>query len=109
MNGLTIVTLVWVKVNSILAKLKSVLLVENVIESLKFAVAMYLLTYIGAIMNGLTIVTLVWVGYFSIPRIYRDNQKQIVEAILPLKSKLEDLQSKLQAALPASIVGKKEE
>merc|ERR1739838_370657 len=97
------------KVNSILAKLKSVLLVENVIESLKFAVAMYLLTYIGAIMNGLTIVTLVWVGYFSIPRIYRDNQKQIDEAILPLKSKLEDLQSKLQAALPASIVGKKEE
>jgi len=97
------------KLNSILAKLKSVLLVENVIESLKFAVAMYLLTYIGAIMNGLTIVTLVWVGYFSIPRIYRDNQKQIDEAILPLKSKLEDLQSKLQAALPASIVGKKEE
>merc|ERR1712071_137084 len=97
------------KLNSILAKLKSVLLVENVIESLKFAVAMYLLTYIGAIMNGLTIVTLVWVGYFSIPRIYRDNQKQIDEAILPLKSKLEDLQSKLQAALPASIVGRKEE
>merc|ERR1712071_27181 len=97
------------KLNSILAKLKSVLLVENVIESLKFAVAMYLLTYIGAIMNGLTVVTLVWVGYFSIPRIYRDNQKQIDEAILPLKSKLEDLQSKLQAALPASIVGKKEE
>merc|ERR1712123_27237 len=97
------------KLNSILAKLKSVLLVENVIESLKFAVAMYLLTYIGAIMNGLTIVTLVWFGYFYIPRIYRDNQKQIDEAILPLKSKLEDLQSKLQAALPASIVGKKEE
>merc|ERR1712119_227392 len=97
------------KLNSILAKLKSVLLVENVLESIKFAVAMYLLTYIGAIMNGLTIVTLVWVGYFSIPRVYRDNQKQIDEAILPLKSKLEDLQSKLQAALPASIVGKKEE
>merc|ERR1712119_222831 len=96
------------KLNSILAKLKSVLLVENVIESLKFAVAMYLLTYIGAIMSGLTIVTLVWVGYFSIPRVYRDNQKQIDEAILPLKSKLEDLQAKLQTALPASIVGKKE-
>ena len=53
---------------------------------------MYLLTYLGAIMNGLTIVTLGWVGVFSGPRIYRDNQKQIDEAILPLKSKLDDLQ-----------------
>jgi len=97
------------KLNSILAKLKSVLLVENVLESLKFAVAMYVLTYIGALMNGLTIVTLVWVGYFSLPRVYRDNQKQIDEAINPLKSKLDDLQAKLQSALPASIVGKKEE
>jgi len=97
------------KLNSILAKLKSVLLVENVLESLKFAVAMYVMTYIGALMNGLTIVTLVWVGYFSLPRVYRDNQKQIDEAINPLKSKLDDLQAKLQSALPASIVGKKEE
>lgn len=97
------------KLNNILAKLKSVLLVENVIESLKFAVAMYLLTYIGALMNGLTIVTLVWVGVFSLPRVYRDNQKQIDDAILPLKSKLDDLQAKMQAAIPASIAGKKEE
>ena len=70
---------------------------------------MYLLTYIGALMNGLTIVTLVWIGIFSLPRVYRDNQKQIDEAINPLKSKLEDLQAKLQSSLPASIVGKKEE
>merc|ERR1712168_72182 len=97
------------KLNSILATLKSVLLVENVLESIKFAVAMYLLTYIGALMNGLTIVTLAWVAAFSLPRVYRDNQKQIDEAINPLKSKLEDLQTKLTSSLPASIVGKKEE
>ena len=69
---------------------------------------MYLLTYIGALLNGLTLVTLTWVAMFSVPRVYKDNQKQIDEAIDPLKSKLEDLQAKLQTALPASIVGKKE-
>merc|ERR1712024_318402 len=37
------------KLNNFLLKLKSILLVENVVESLKFAVAMYLLTYLGAI------------------------------------------------------------
>merc|ERR1711915_1090003 len=94
------------KLNSVLSKLKSVLLVENVLESLKFAVAMYLLTYIGALMNGLTIA---WIGAFSLPRVYRDNQTQIDDAINPLKAKLDDLQAKLQAALPASITGKKEE
>merc|ERR1712209_81546 len=46
------------KLNNVLLKLKSILLVENVVESVKFAVAMYLLTYVGAIMNGLTILTL---------------------------------------------------
>merc|ERR1711945_86334 len=97
------------KLNAILLKLKSILLVENTVESVKFAVLMYLLTYIGAMMNGLTIVTLAWVGAFSLPRVYRDNQKQIDEAILPLKTKFDDLQGKLQAALPASIVGKKDE
>merc|ERR1712126_540558 len=97
------------KLNAILLKLKSILLVENTVESVKFAVLMYLLTYIGAMMNGLTIVTLAWVGAFSPPRVYRDNQKQIDEAILPLKTKFDDLQGKLQAALPASIVGKKDE
>merc|ERR1711981_112562 len=97
------------KLNKTLLKLKSILLVENVVESLKFAVAMYLLTYLGAMMNGLTILTLAWVGVFSAPRVYRDNQKQIDDAVLPLKSKLDDLQAKIQASLPASIVGKKQE
>merc|ERR1711950_90373 len=96
------------KLNNFLLKLKSILLVENVVESLKFAVAMYLLTYLGAIMNGLTVITLVWVGVFTGPRVYRDNQKQIDDAVLPLKSKLEDLQAKMQSALPAAIVGKKQ-
>merc|ERR1712018_428896 len=97
------------KLNNVLLKLKSLLLVENAVESVKFAVAMYLLTYVGAILNGLTLITLAWVAAFSAPRVYRDNQKQIDEALLPLKAKLDDLQGKLGAALPASITGKKAE
>merc|ERR1712122_249067 len=65
------------QLNAILLKLKSILLIENVIESVKFTVSMYLLTYVSAIMNGLTIITLTWVAMFSVPRVYRDNQKQI--------------------------------
>ena len=64
----------------------------NVSPVFQFAVAMYLLTYVGAMLNGLTLLILGWVGLFSLPRLYRDNQKQIDDAILPLKSKLEELQ-----------------
>merc|ERR1711909_9721 len=95
--------------NSFFAKLKTLLLVENAVESVKFAVSMYLLTYVGAILNGLTLITLAWVAAFSVPRVYRDDQKQIDEALLPLKAKLDDLQGKLAAVLPASLTGKKAE
>jgi len=37
----------------------------------------------------------------------RDNQKQIDDAVLPLKAKLEELQAKIQSALPGG--AKKEE
>jgi len=97
------------RLNSILATIKSVVLVENMVESIKFALAMYMLSYVGAIMTGLTLVTLSWIGVFSLPRLYRDNQQKIDEAILPLKTKLEEMQDKFSSALPASVTGKKEE
>merc|ERR1711879_957199 len=65
------------KLNKILLKVKSLLLVENAVESVKFAVSMYLLTYVGAILNGLTILTLAWVAAFTGPRIYRDTRNRL--------------------------------
>merc|ERR1711936_124500 len=73
------------KFNALLKKLKSVFLVEDFVESLKFAVAMYLLTYVGRMINGLTILILIWVSIFSAPRIYRDNQAKIDELMTKVK------------------------
>jgi ABC-type multidrug transport system fused ATPase/permease subunit len=94
--------------NNILTRLKTIFLVEDIIESIKFAVVMYLLTYVGAIANGLTLIILAWVSIFAAPKIYKDNQKQIDEALLPLQTKLADLQAKIKAVIP-SAVAKKEE
>ena len=49
------------------------------------------------IMVGLlsTLVILAWVAAFSVPRVYRDNQTQIDNAILPLKAKLDELQVRI--------------
>ena len=66
---------------------------------------MYLLTYFGRMINGLTILIAIWVSIFSAPRIYRDNQAKIDEALGPIKIKMEELTSKLKSAVPS----KKEE
>lgn len=57
---------------------------------------MYMLTYVGRIINGLTILILIWVSIFSAPRIYRDNQAKIDEAVGPIKIKVEELMSKVK-------------
>lgn len=87
--------------NCLLKRLKTIFLVEDFIESLKFAVAMYMLTYIGQMVNGLTIFIVLWVTVFSTPRIYKDNQAKIDEALGPIKVKVEELMSKLKAAVPS--------
>merc|ERR1711976_235335 len=95
--------------NNTLTRLKTVLFVEDIVESLKFAALMYLLTYVGGWINGLSLVILAWVGLFSVPRVYRDNQKQIDDAILPIKQKLDEISSKVKSSVPAGVSGKKEE
>ena len=62
---------------------------------------MYMLTYIGRMVNGLTILIVLWVTVFSTPRIYKDNQAKIDEALGPIKVKVEELMSKLKAAVPS--------
>merc|ERR1712045_286412 len=45
------------RVNGLLAALKAIILVENIVESAKFALGMYLVSYLGKLMTGLTLVT----------------------------------------------------
>jgi len=97
--------------NAAVLKLRSLILIEDFVESLKFAAAMYLLTYVGRWMNGLTLLMLFWVVAFTAPRIYRDNQKQIDDALAPLKAKLSEVMDKAKTSVggSAAAVAKKEE
>merc|ERR1712037_577768 len=68
-------------------------------------------TYVGRWMNGLTLLMLFWVVAFTAPRIYRDNQKQIDDALAPLKAKLSEVMDKAKTSVggSAAAVAKKEE
>ena len=90
--------------NCLLLKLKSIFLIENILDSVKFGVVMYGLIVLGRWMNGLTLLTLIWVALFTVPKFYKDNQKVVDDALAPIKAKIAELTGAAQAA-----VQKKEE
>uniref|UniRef100_A0A4W6C1Q9 Reticulon n=1 Tax=Lates calcarifer TaxID=8187 RepID=A0A4W6C1Q9_LATCA len=50
--------MVLAKLNKIIAELRRLFLVEDLVDSIKFAVLMWILTYVGALFNGLTLLIL---------------------------------------------------
>ncbi|XP_063774709.1 reticulon-4 isoform X4 [Pseudophryne corroboree] len=64
-------------INCTLKELRRLFLVEDLVDSLKFAVLMWVFTYIGALFNGLTLLILALISLFSIPVIYERHQTQV--------------------------------
>lgn len=60
-----------------LTEVKRLVFIENVVDSLKFAVFLYLLTYVGVATNGLTLIMAGVIAAFSIPLLYRKQQVRI--------------------------------
>jgi len=73
--------------------LRHYFLVVDVIDSLKFGLALYLMTYIGDALNLLTLVTIGVVLLFSLPKIYEANKQQIDASV-------EQIMAQIQAQLP---------
>merc|ERR1711892_313980 len=53
--------------NTTVAQVRGLCLVQNYLDSAKFAGVLYLATFIGAIFNTLTLLTMAWVGMFALP------------------------------------------
>ena len=88
-------------VNNLALKMKDLILLENYIETLKFVVLLYIITFIGAVFNTLTLIILSWVGIFLFPTIYDQNQEQFDAMAAQLVSKYQDIDAKINSFLPA--------
>ncbi|XP_075060140.1 reticulon-4 isoform X1 [Mixophyes fleayi] len=64
-------------INCTIKELRRLFLVEDLVDSLKFAVLMWVFTYIGALFNGLTLLILALISLFSIPVVYERHQTQV--------------------------------
>lgn len=75
--------------NAHIQKLRHYLLVEDLVDSIKFAVFLYLLTYLGSWFNGLTLVILAYILIFAVPVIYEKYQHEIDENISKVNKQVE--------------------
>uniref|UniRef100_A0A8C2GCE6 Reticulon n=1 Tax=Cyprinus carpio TaxID=7962 RepID=A0A8C2GCE6_CYPCA len=74
------------RINGALKELRRLFLVEDLIDSLKFAAFLWVLTYIGAWFNGLTLLILGLIGAFSGPIVYERHQVMLTAVVLWQKS-----------------------
>ncbi|XP_026887274.2 reticulon-4b isoform X1 [Electrophorus electricus] len=90
------------RVNAVLIELRRLFLVEDLVDSLKFAVVMWILTYVGALFNGLTLLILGLVCVFTIPIIYEKHQTQIDHYVALVNNQIKDIVGKIQAKIPGA-------
>ncbi|KAJ8392417.1 hypothetical protein AAFF_G00075420 [Aldrovandia affinis] len=88
------------RINCALRELRRLFLVEDLVDSLKFAVLMWILTYVGALFNGLTLLILGLISAFSMPVVYEKYQTQIDHYYGLLHSQVKDIVGKIQDKVP---------
>ncbi|XP_077587400.1 reticulon-1a isoform X3 [Stigmatopora nigra] len=88
--------------NTCMKELRRLFLVQDLIDSLKFAVLMWLLTYVGALFNGLTLLILAVVSMFTMPVVYEKHQAQIDEYVGLIRTLVNSVVGKIQAKIPGA-------
>lgn len=92
-----------VHLNHFLHHSRRLLLVEDLVDSLKLAGVMWVMTYIGSIFNGITILILADIIAFTSPLIYQKHKIQIDRYIQLVGSRLEETMIRLQDKLPGAV------
>ncbi|XP_036453625.1 reticulon-3 isoform X2 [Colossoma macropomum] len=96
-------------INRALKQMSRLFLVEDLVDSLKLAVVMWLLTYVGAVFNGITILILADILIFSVPLLYEKNKTQIDHYIEIARTQFNTTIAKLQEKLPGAVKRSKAE
>ncbi|KAK0181779.1 hypothetical protein PV327_004030 [Microctonus hyperodae] len=92
--------------NAAVSELRRLFLIEDFVDSLKFSVVLWCLTYLGSWFNGMTLIIIGVVALFTLPKIYETNKAQIDQNLALVHGKINELTAKVKAAIP---LGKKAE
>ncbi|KAM8772098.1 reticulon-3-B-like [Acanthopagrus schlegelii] len=98
-----------VHLNWFTSQTRRLLLVEDLVDSLKLSAVMWMMTYVGSIFNGVTILILADIIFFTTPLIYLKKKTQIDHYIELIRSRVEEKLHKLQDRLPGAVKRTKSE
>lgn len=65
------------RLSSLATELRRLILVEHVVDTVKFAVLLWATTYIGAWFSGMALIIIVFVGAFTLPKFYEIYKEPI--------------------------------
>ncbi|KAF8778132.1 Reticulon-3-B like protein [Argiope bruennichi] len=91
-------------VNCATAKLRSLILVEDLVDTIKLAILAWCMTYVGAWFNFLTLVILADVTAFTLPKVYETNKTEIDAYAELVRTKGKEIIEMVNAKMP---MGKK--
>ncbi|XP_041864893.1 reticulon-2b [Melanotaenia boesemani] len=74
-------------------EMKRLLFIDNMIDSIKFVLLLYLLTYVGIVANGLTLVIAAVIAVFSLPLLYKKQQVPIRRMVRTSKNLVKKIKS----------------
>ncbi|MBN3304677.1 RTN3 protein, partial [Amia calva] len=83
-------------VNCVLKQMSRLFLVEDLVDSLKLAVLMWLMTYVGAVFNGITLLIMADILMFSLPVVYEKYKTQIDHYVGLVRGHVKNAVSKIQ-------------
>ncbi|XP_052106805.1 reticulon-1-A-like isoform X4 [Mytilus californianus] len=64
-------------INCTVKELRRLFLIEDLVDSMKFALLLWVLTYIGSWFNGMTLIIMGLVAIFTLPKVYETYKVQI--------------------------------
>jgi hypothetical protein len=91
------------KLNCGLGELRRLFLVDNMVDTVKFGLSLWCLTYIGSWFNAMTLLILTWITAFTVPKIYQNNKAAIDDVLGKVKVQLDEVKGKVMAVMPAQL------
>lgn len=91
------------KLNCGLGELRRLFLVDNMVDTVKFGLSLWCLTYIGSWFNAMTLLILTWITAFTVPKIYQNNKTAIDDVLGKVKVQLDEVKGKVMAVMPAQM------
>jgi len=92
------------EINCTIKCLQDLFLVKDVLQSLKFGVFLWLLSYVATWISPLTILTLSVLLVFTVPKLYEEKSVQIDDAIKSVSVAIASIMDALKQKLPARVL-----